>query len=81
MKAEGMKIVIFGVGLIGGSFSLALKKKGIVRESIGFGRSEKTLIEAQRLGIVDRIGTDEDLKDADIILIATPVGQMGEILK
>lgn len=81
MKAEGMKIVIFGAGLIGGSFSLALKKAGIARETVGFGRSEKTLIEAERLGIIDRTGSDEDLKDADVVLLATPVGQMEEILK
>lgn len=81
MKAEGMKIAVFGVGLIGGSFALALKKSGIAGEAVGFGRSEKTLIEAQNLGIIDRRGSDEDLKDADVVLLSIPVGQMEEILK
>ena len=81
MKADALKLVIFGVGLIGGSFSLALKKAGMVREAVGFGRSEKTLEEAKKLGIIDRTGTDEDLKDTDIVLLAVPVGQMEDILK
>ncbi|HEY5994786.1 MAG TPA: prephenate dehydrogenase/arogenate dehydrogenase family protein [Gallionellaceae bacterium] len=76
------KIVIFGAGLIGGSFALALRKAGAVREVVGFGRSRSTLEEAQRLGILDRIGEGEarEVSDADIVLLATPVAQMGEIL-
>ncbi len=80
MKAE-MKLAVYGVGLIGGSFSLALKKAGRVGEVVGFGRSEKTLIEAKNLGIMDRMGKDEDIGNADLILLATPVGQMPEIMK
>lgn len=81
MKAEGMKLVIFGVGLIGGSFALALKKAGAVREVVGFGRSDATLQEAKTLGILDRIGEDiTELKDADLVLLATPVGQMAGIM-
>ncbi|HYR05474.1 MAG TPA: prephenate dehydrogenase/arogenate dehydrogenase family protein, partial [Gallionella sp.] len=44
------KIVIFGVGLIGGSFALALRKAYAVGEVVGFGRSEATLQQAQQLG-------------------------------
>jgi prephenate dehydrogenase len=75
------KIVIFGAGLIGGSFALALRQAGAVREVVGFGRSRNTLDEARRLGILDRIGADEarEVRDADIVLLATPVAQMGEI--
>ena len=76
-----MKIVIFGAGLIGGSFSLALKKSGKISEVVGFGRSEKTLNEAKNLAIIDRVGTIGDLKDADLILISSPVGQMPAIMK
>jgi prephenate dehydrogenase len=76
------KIVIFGVGLIGGSFALALRKAGAVGEVIGFGRSATNLQQALRLGIIDRIGQDAaaEVSDADLILLATPVGQMAELM-
>ena len=75
------KIVIFGVGLIGGSFALALRKANAVGEVVGFGRSEATLEQAMQIGILDRIGTDlAELGDADIVLLATPVGQMAELM-
>jgi prephenate dehydrogenase len=75
------KVVIFGVGLIGGSFSLALRKAGAVGEVVGFGRSQSTLDEAKTLGILDRIGSDVSLEvcDADLVLLATPVAQMAEL--
>ena len=76
------KIVIFGVGLIGGSFALALRKAHAVGEVVGFGRSAATLQQAMQLGILDRIGQDEaaEVVDADIVLLATPVGQMAELM-
>jgi prephenate dehydrogenase len=76
------KIVIFGVGLIGGSFALALRKAGAVGEVVGFGRSAATLQQAVQLGILDRIGSDPaaEVNDADIVLLATPVGQMAELM-
>jgi prephenate dehydrogenase len=76
------KIVIFGVGLIGGSFALALRKANAVGEVVGFGRSETTLQQARQLGIIDRIGSDPaaEVGDADLVLLATPVGQMAELM-
>jgi prephenate dehydrogenase len=76
------KIVIFGVGLIGGSFALALRRANAVQEVVGFGRSVTTLEEAKKLGIIDRIGADagREVADADMVLLATPVGQMAEIM-
>jgi len=76
------KIVIFGVGLIGGSFALALRKADAVGEVVGFGRGEATLQQARQLGIIDRIGADvaREVADANIVLLATPVGQMAEIM-
>ena len=50
------KIVIFGVGLIGGSFALALRKANAVDEVVGFGRSEAMLQQAQQLGILTASG-------------------------
>jgi prephenate dehydrogenase len=76
------KIVIFGVGLIGGSFALALRKAQAVESIVGFGRSEQTLAQAKQLGVIHRIGKDiaAEVADADLVLLATPVGQMAEIL-
>jgi prephenate dehydrogenase len=75
------KIVIFGAGLIGGSFALALRRANAVGEVVGFGRSAATLEQARQFGILDRIGTDlAELGDADIVLLATPVGQMAELM-
>jgi prephenate dehydrogenase len=75
------KIVIFGVGLIGGSFALALRKASVAGEVVGFGRTVASLEQAQRLGILDRIGSDiaTEVCNADLILLATPVAQMAEL--
>jgi len=75
------KIVIFGVGLIGGSFALALRRAGVASEVVGFGRSAATLEQARQLGILDRIGDDvaREVHDADLVLLATPVAQMTDI--
>ena len=75
------KVVIFGVGLIGGSFALALRKANAATEVVGFGRSAQTLALAQQLGNIDRIGSNlaAELGDADLVLLATPVAQMAEL--
>lgn len=77
------KVVVFGVGLIGGSFALALKKAGAAGEVVGIGRSRATLDEALRLGLIDRVGACDaaTLKDADLVLLATPVGQMPALMQ
>ncbi|MGB7193665.1 MAG: prephenate dehydrogenase/arogenate dehydrogenase family protein [Collimonas pratensis] len=76
------KIAIFGVGLIGGSFALALKKAGVVEQIVGVGRHLTTLQRARELGIIDQIASDaaEAVSGADLILIAAPVAQTGAIL-
>jgi prephenate dehydrogenase len=75
------KIVIFGVGLIGGSFALALRKVNAVNEVVGFGRSAASLEQAKQFGIINRIGDDvaREVCDADLVLLATPVAQMAEL--
>ena len=47
------KVVIFGVGLIGGSFARALKQAGAVRQIVGVDRSDAFLARALELGIID----------------------------
>ena len=75
------KLVVIGVGLIGGSFALALKHAGAVGLVVGVGRHRANLDAARRLSIVERAYTLEqdwtaELADADLVLLATPVGQM-----
>jgi prephenate dehydrogenase len=76
------KVVVLGVGLIGGSFALALRKANAVESVVGFGRSEQTLVHAKQLGIIDRIGKDiaAEVADADLVMLATPVGQMADLM-
>lgn len=71
------RLVVAGVGLIGGSFALAARAAGLVGEIVGVGRTRANLDAALRLGIIDRIATRpaEAVRDADVILLAAPVGQ------
>ncbi len=78
---EFQRIVIFGVGLIGGSFALALKHAGVVAEVVGVGRRRETLERAQALGIIDTIGSPASVAGADLVLIAAPVAQTEALLR
>lgn len=71
------------MGLIGGSVALSLKKAGFVTHITGVGRSEKSLQEALRLGVIDAADTNinKALNDADLVLIAAPVAQTASILR
>ena len=75
------KLVIIGVGLIGGSFALALKQARIVKQVVGVGRSRGNLQVALRRGIIDRAETDaaRAVIDADLVLVGVPVGQMSGV--
>src|SRR5437763_10501526 len=79
------KLVVIGVGLIGGSFALAMKRTGAAANVVGVGRSRSNLDVAVRLGLVDRaFALDEpwmtELRDAELVLLATPVGEMPRLL-
>jgi prephenate dehydrogenase len=77
------KIVIFGVGLIGGSVALALKKANATSHIVGVGRSAESLHVALKLGVIDALETNVQAacKDAYLILIASPVAQTRVILE
>ncbi len=77
------KVVIVGVGLIGGSFALALKAAGAVREVVGLERSPEAAARALELGIVDSItvSPQEAMRGADLVLLAAPVAQTARILE
>jgi prephenate dehydrogenase len=76
------RIAIFGVGLIGGSFALALKNAGAVASVVGVGRSRASLERARALGIIDEIAesVESAVVGSDLILIAAPVAQTAAIL-
>lgn len=75
------KLAIVGVGLIGGSFSLALKQAGAVREVLGVGRSPAKLTVARELGLIDRAVDWAEAGQADCILLAMPVGETEAVLQ
>jgi prephenate dehydrogenase len=76
------KLVVIGVGLIGGSFALALKRARAVRHVVGLGRTRRNLAAALKLKVIDEISNDpaSAVRDADLVLLATPVGQMPAVM-
>ncbi len=77
------KIGIVGVGLIGGSIGLALRKKYPEVEIIGIGRNEARLKLAKKKGCIDVYTTDlkEGVHDVDILIISTPVELTAKFIK
>lgn len=75
-------LAVFGVGLIGGSLALALKKQHAVTRVIGVGRGRPNLLAAKRLGIIDEIASEAAAaaRVADLILIAVPLGETASLL-
>jgi len=68
--------VIVGVGLIGGSLALALKRAGVAGKVIGVGRSQASLERALALGVIDEAAPLETAaKGASVIVMCTPVAQ------
>ena len=76
------KLVIIGVGLIGGSFAMALRKAGMVKFIVGLGRNKENLQRALSLGVIDSIADDpaSAMQDADLVMLAMPVGQTANIM-
>lgn len=77
------RMVIVGVGLIGGSLAIVSRRKGLVKEIIGVGRGAANLKEAVKLNIIDSFTFDisEAVKGADLIVMATPVGSFERLVK
>lgn len=70
------RVTIIGVGLIGGSIGLAIKKRRLAREVVGVFRRSSTLAKALRRRAVDRgvMTVAEGVRGSDLIIVATPVG-------
>jgi len=77
------KLVVVGVGLIGGSFALALKEAGAVGRVTGVGRGGRNIRRALELKIIDAAGAFDraTFADADLALLAVPVGQMRVVMR
>ncbi len=77
------RVTIIGVGLIGASFALAMKKRGLCKYVVGFGRNRENLIKARERSIIDSFESDvaKACRDSDLILLSTPVGSFVEIVQ
>ncbi|HEU5116886.1 MAG TPA: prephenate dehydrogenase/arogenate dehydrogenase family protein [Isosphaeraceae bacterium] len=75
-------MTIIGVGLIGGSLGLALRKRGLAGRVVGVGRDPERLEEARRLGAIDEGTTElaDGLAGASVAVVCTPVNRLPEIV-
>jgi prephenate dehydrogenase len=75
-------VTIVGAGLIGGSFSLALKDQKLVKKVIGVSRSGATAQKALELGIIDEVlPLEEAVQQSDLIYVAIPVDVTLPVMK
>ena len=72
------KITIIGVGLLGGSIGLAVKRRRLAREVAGFVRRPASLKDCEKAGAVDYATTDllAAVSNADLVILCTPLSQM-----
>ena len=79
---HSQRIAIYGVGLIGGSISLALRAAGYQGEIVGCGRRESELVRAVALGVIDSYALDpaEAAQGADLHLLCVPVLAMQSVM-
>ena len=77
------KLVIFGVGLIGGSLALALRQANYCQTIVGCSRNAEHLQTAVDLGVIDSFTTDPQaaVQEADMVLLAVPMGAMRRLLE
>jgi prephenate dehydrogenase len=76
-----MKFGVVGLGLMGGSFAIAIKNMPICESCVGFDLNEIHNREAIELGIVDRLVSFEEIFDVDFLVLAVPVDAIKSILK
>jgi len=72
------KVTVIGVGLLGGSLGMALRRRGLARQGVGFVRREAARGECRKARAVDDATTDlvEAVSDADLVVLCTPLAQM-----
>ncbi|MDD5203000.1 MAG: prephenate dehydrogenase, partial [Sulfurimonas sp.] len=77
-----MNVAIVGLGLMGGSLALSLKKLDFINEIVGSDHNIQHQSDALKLGLVDRVVAFEDVKNYDVIILAIPVnGIIGALQK
>ncbi len=76
------RVAIVGVGFMGASLGLAIKKKGLAKEVVGIGRHETSLREATDVGAIDESTMDlkKGVNGADLIVLAAPVNTIIETI-
>lgn len=74
MAPHFKRVVIYGVGLLGGSLGMAMRRRAMADQIVGLGRSRKRLDRARQLGAIDSATTDagEALGGADALVMALP---------
>ena len=82
-KLTFKRVAVIGPGLIGASLSLALREAGAAAEIVGYDREASVAERAAELGVVDRAASDfaAAVADADLIILATPVGAIADLCK
>ncbi len=77
------KVAIVGVGLMGGSLGLAIKKRGLAREVAGLVRRRPTTVRAKALGAIDQgtLSIPQAMHGAELVILAAPVHQLVPLLK
>ena len=73
-------IYIIGIGLIGGSLAIDIKKKYPEVVIHGISRKETTLAEALALNLIDKKATLDDIVNADLVIISIPVDATVKLL-
>ena len=75
------RIVFIGFGLIGSSLARVIKRDGLAHHIVASARTQRTLDTALQLGIADSVAIDpaEAVRDADLVIICTPVATYGAI--
>ena len=83
MNSKFKKVCIIGLGLIGGSIGLAMKRSKISNQIIGFARSNSTLKRAIELGLVDKVkdNLEDAVNDCDLIILATPLSTFKKLVE
>jgi len=83
MTVHFKQVAIIGVGLIGGSLGMILRRKGLADQVVGVGRRVENLKTAVELGAIDRYVADpkEGVRGADLVILATPVDTYDRHLK
>jgi prephenate dehydrogenase len=77
------KITLVGVGLLGGSLGLALRRRKLAKEIAGYVRREASIAECERVGATDYATTDllAAVSGADLIVLCTPLAQMKSLVQ